>query len=80
MQLAQASALAVGEGDLRDVEDDPVSAHVLESPFELHRAHPFETKTAILYKERIGFKSFHLACKVCWLPRHKFLLTQNSLE
>jgi hypothetical protein len=65
MQLAQASTFAVGKGDLRDVEDDPVSAHVLGSPFELHRAHPFEAKMAILYKERIGFKSFHLAGKVC---------------
>ena len=65
MQLAQAPTFAVVEGDLRDVEDDPVNAHVLESPFELHRPHPFEAKTAILYKERIGFKSFHLAGKVC---------------
>lgn len=48
MQLAQASAFAVGEGDLRDVEHDPVIAHVLESPFELHRTHPFEPKAGIV--------------------------------
>jgi hypothetical protein len=37
-----------------------VIAHVLESPFELHRSYPFEVKAAILYNERIGFKSFHV--------------------
>jgi hypothetical protein len=61
MQFAQAPTFAVGEDDLRDVEDDPVIAHVLESPFELHRSFPFEVQVAILYNERIGFKSFHLA-------------------
>ncbi|XVN18006.1 hypothetical protein QZH46_22260 [Pseudomonas corrugata] len=66
MQFAQASAFAVGEGDLRDIEDDPVIAHVLESPFELHRSYPFEVKAAILYNERIGFKSFHLAGQGAW--------------
>jgi hypothetical protein len=53
-----APALVVGEGDLRDVEHDPVIAHVLESPFELHRTHPFEPKAGILYKAGGGFKSF----------------------
>ncbi|AOE63153.1 hypothetical protein AXG94_15730 [Pseudomonas corrugata] len=32
MQLAQASAFAVGEGDLRDVEDDPVMAMYWKVP------------------------------------------------
>lgn len=48
------------KGNPRDVEEDPVIAPVLESPFELHNPHPFGAKVAILYNGRIGFKSFSL--------------------
>jgi hypothetical protein len=60
MQLAQAPTFAVGEGDLRDVEDDPVTAHVLKSSFELHHPDPFGVKEAILCNGRIGFNHFVL--------------------
>jgi hypothetical protein len=57
MQLAQAPTFAVGEGDLRDVEDDPVIAHVLESPFELHRPYPFGVRGQ--FSETGGLDSNH---------------------
>jgi hypothetical protein len=63
MQLAQASTFAVGEDDLRDVEDDPVIAHVLESPFELHRAHPFEARWRFSTRSALDSNHFTLLAR-----------------
>ncbi|WP_406821857.1 hypothetical protein ACJA3S_11030 [Pseudomonas sp. KnCO4] len=54
MQLAQAPAFTVGKGDLRDVEHDPVVAHVRLCSGKFHLSHPFVTDS---HAERPGIQS-----------------------